>query len=409
MTVLPPCWLSAAGAGMIASLRVCAPRRAAAPWPPPLRPSPSSSARTPSAAGPTWSRRSGPCARRPRRRRRSSVVVDHDAALLARARASSTGRARRPAQRARRGLAGARNTAFASASGEVLAFLDDDAVAEPDWLERLLAAYDDPRRLGAGGAVRPRWDGGRPPGVPAGVRLGRRLHVPRDARGRRAGTERHRRNMSFRRAVIDELGAFRLGYGCEETEFCMRARRRWPDDASVRPGGRRPPPRPGRPRAVAHFRSRCFFEGRSKAVVSWLQGRQDALASERRYTLVTIPRGIVREVATFGRTGDVDALRRAGAIAAGLAITTAGYATAGGSASTPRRTSADSSPTARRRRSPSPTSRERRRVARARLASRRRGGRRYPRPGAAGRGARCRRDARRPRGRRRLRRRRRGT
>jgi hypothetical protein len=181
--------------------------------------------------------------------------------------------------------------------------------------------------MGAGGSIVPAWEGTAPAWFPAEFLW----VVGCTYRGMPEDVSPVRNligcNMSYRRAVIDELGAFRLGYGCDETEFCIRARRRWPDRrlvyvpaASVRHSvpadrGRWP-----------HFRSRCFFEGRSKAVVSWLQGRQDALASERRYTLVTIPRGIVREVATFGRTGDVDALRRAGAIAAGLAITTAGYA-----------------------------------------------------------------------------------
>ena len=45
----------------------------------------------------------------------------------------------------------ARNFAFGLASGEVLAFLDDDAFAEPDWLERLLPLYDDPTVGGVGG------------------------------------------------------------------------------------------------------------------------------------------------------------------------------------------------------------------------------------------------------------------
>src|ERR1700728_1086919 len=39
------------------------------------------------------------------------------------------------------GIAGARNAGCEVASGSVLAFLDDDAIAEPEWLERLIGHY----------------------------------------------------------------------------------------------------------------------------------------------------------------------------------------------------------------------------------------------------------------------------
>lgn len=62
------------------------------------------------------------------------------------------------------GLANARNVAAREANGEVLAYLDDDALAEPQWLEEILRAYEafgDQAGV-VGGRVDPIWTVERP-------------------------------------------------------------------------------------------------------------------------------------------------------------------------------------------------------------------------------------------------------
>lgn len=53
-------------------------------------------------------------------------------------------------------ISAARNAGIVAASGEILAFIDDDAVAEPTWLSRLTAPLADPEIAAAGGFVRGR-------------------------------------------------------------------------------------------------------------------------------------------------------------------------------------------------------------------------------------------------------------
>ena len=76
--------------------------------------------------------------------------------------------------------------------------------------------------------------------------------------------------------------------------------------------------------APRYFVERCFDEGLSKAAVAGHTSADAALASERTYVARTLPRALRRELGALAR-GDVGGALRAGAIVAGLAVTTAGY------------------------------------------------------------------------------------
>lgn len=53
-----------------------------------------------------------------------------------------------------KGLSFARNIGWKNASGDFIFYIDDDAVADPDWLERLSAYYTDSNIAGVGGYAR---------------------------------------------------------------------------------------------------------------------------------------------------------------------------------------------------------------------------------------------------------------
>jgi glycosyltransferase involved in cell wall biosynthesis len=55
----------------------------------------------------------------------------------------------------RTGLSRARNEGARAATGEIVAYTDDDAVVEPDWLGRHAAAFDDPLVMASTGPVLP--------------------------------------------------------------------------------------------------------------------------------------------------------------------------------------------------------------------------------------------------------------
>lgn len=260
------------------------------------------------------------------------LVIDHDDELFAAAVERYEGADKPKVLRSTgpRGLSGARNTGLRAAGSEVVAFLDDDARAEPGWSEAMVAHYAADDVAGVGGYATPDWPAGRPSWLPAEFDwvvgcsyVGQPTTVApvRNFIGA---------NMSLRRDAMTMVGGFdsavgRIGStptGCEETELCIRISQRAPAarllfDPDMRVWHTVSLERT----SFRYFVRRCYHEGRSKAMVSRLVGSADGLSSERAYVSSVLPLAAARGLASC----TVGGLVRAGVVAVGIAVTALGY------------------------------------------------------------------------------------
>ena len=133
------------------------------------------------------------------------------------------------------GISAARNHGIEQATGDVVAQIDDDAIAAPEWIEELLTVYESTDAIAVGGKMTPEWVAGKPNFLPEefywliGV-THRGFGEPGEEVRNTFGS-----NISFRREVITELGGFDPNVGrkgdaeiqAHESELCTRLRQKF--------------------------------------------------------------------------------------------------------------------------------------------------------------------------------------
>jgi len=131
------------------------------------------------------------------------------------------------------GLLASRNRGAELATGDVVAFIDDDAVADEAWVTRLVRAYEEENAIAAGGKMTPEWVAGKPPFLPEEFYW--LVGVTHRGFADGAGEVRNTfgSNISFRANVFEALGGFDVDIGGRkgdknlqggETELCARMR-----------------------------------------------------------------------------------------------------------------------------------------------------------------------------------------
>jgi len=117
-----------------------------------------------------------------------------------------------------KGLSRARNTGWQAASGKYVAYLDDDAIACPHWLDKMMEAFEtaEPRPASVGGKAVPLWESERPAWLEDRM-LGAYAIVDwgKQARFFKPLSPEHHVgcNIAYTRTVLQECGGFNVNLG----------------------------------------------------------------------------------------------------------------------------------------------------------------------------------------------------
>jgi glucosyl-dolichyl phosphate glucuronosyltransferase len=222
------------------------------------------------------------------------------------------------------GAGSARNTAAEQVSSDVIAFMDDDAWAERDWLSELLAVYEDPLIVAVGGRPIPDYATRRPAWFPPDFDWVFGCNY--EGLPTTTAPLRHLigANLSVRREALRAVGGFQ-SVDFDDLDICMRLGERYGTGAIYYA-----------PRAVVHhyvpaervtwryFYRRCFFVNREKVRAFEDMGSAANLVAEREFVWRALRVRTAAE-AHRGLRGDPDAFRSVIARCVGIALAGLGH------------------------------------------------------------------------------------
>jgi len=209
------------------------------------------------------------------------------------------------------------------ASGEIVVFLDDDAIAEPDWLEHLLSPYADPSVEGVGGCPLPVYGRPRPRWLP--YEFDWIFGCAYEGLPKQGGPVLRMigASMSARRAAVLAIGGLRSE--AEDLYLACRLLALTPESKLIY-----------EPRAVVHhhvhedrltwhyFWRRCLAAGRGKVSVMKELGDAATMSADRRFLARSLTSGVLRYMREFIR-GDAGGVERAACLVAGLGLSSVAY------------------------------------------------------------------------------------
>jgi GT2 family glycosyltransferase len=212
------------------------------------------------------------------------------------------------------GAFGAGNVGIKASTGDIIAFLDDDAVADVKWIEKLVQIYKERDAVSVGGKVLPMWMDKQPDYFPEELSwLVGVTHA--DFGGDIVSEVRNTYgvNMSFRRKVFEEIGFLNADLGFSkggtsymqgaEPEFALRMKKHFGQGVIYNPDAIVYHKIPSSKVRFSVIIRRSFYQGYSKALMKRFGHLPNTLDTEKSYLRDLLIKYIPRHTrAVFSRS-----------------------------------------------------------------------------------------------------------
>lgn len=210
------------------------------------------------------------------------------------------------------GLSRSRNNALEYVTGDIVAFLDDDAVADERWLEELVHVFEMRDAIAVGGKMTPIWLDGEPQFLPEEFYWLVGVTYPGFADPGEEVRNTFGSNISFRTEILTDLGGFEEEIGrkgeqnlqSEETLLGARMREEYGRGVIYNPDAK-----------VGHkifdyrtrrtwLLNRAFWQGYSKHVMKGLVAESGG--AERDFLEQVLGRTVPGQIGTFLRSPSIE-------------------------------------------------------------------------------------------------------